>query len=88
VVIDAELGMENHCSIPATAIWIGLKPVDAEIDSQTKLGVLVNRIPVVKTKMKTKQNYKGEVWRQTKPLNKTTKIYNKEHQAYYKLDHL
>jgi hypothetical protein len=71
---------------------MGLKPLDAEIDSQTRLGVPVNRILVVKTKMKTKmktkQNYKGEVWRQTKPLNKTTKIYNKEHQAYYKLDHL
>jgi hypothetical protein len=33
-VIDAELSMKDHSSIPATAIGRGLKPLDVKIDSE------------------------------------------------------
>jgi hypothetical protein len=37
-VIDAELGRENHGSIPATAIERGLEPLNVKTtDPQTKL---------------------------------------------------
>ncbi|MCI66908.1 hypothetical protein A2U01_0088166, partial [Trifolium medium] len=37
VVIVAELGRENHGSIPATAIGRGLEPLDARTDPRTIL---------------------------------------------------
>jgi hypothetical protein len=36
VVIDAELGREDHSSIPATAIGRGLEPLDAITDPRTR----------------------------------------------------
>ncbi|MCI23947.1 hypothetical protein A2U01_0045130, partial [Trifolium medium] len=37
VVIGAELGREDHGSIPATAIGRRLKPLDARTDPRTRL---------------------------------------------------
>jgi hypothetical protein len=37
VVIDAELGKEDHDLIPVTAIGRGLKPLDARTDPRTRL---------------------------------------------------
>ncbi|GAU24899.1 hypothetical protein TSUD_116240 [Trifolium subterraneum] len=37
MVIDAELGREDHSSIPATAIGRGLKPFDVRIDTRIRL---------------------------------------------------
>jgi hypothetical protein len=37
VVIDTELGRDDHGFIPATAIWRGLEPLDARTDSQPDL---------------------------------------------------
>ncbi|MCI35121.1 hypothetical protein A2U01_0056342, partial [Trifolium medium] len=48
VVIDAGFGREDHGSIPATAIGMGLKSLDARTDPRTRLGVPVDRIPMVK----------------------------------------
>jgi hypothetical protein len=39
-VIDTELGRKDHGSIPTTAIWKGLEPLDARTDpNQIKLVV-------------------------------------------------
>jgi hypothetical protein len=37
VVIDVELGREDHISIPATVIRKGLKSLDVRTDSRTRL---------------------------------------------------
>jgi hypothetical protein len=34
-MIDTELGREDHDSIPATAIEMGLKPLDARTDPES-----------------------------------------------------
>jgi hypothetical protein len=36
VIIDAEFGRENHGSIPATAIEIGLESLDVRTDPQIR----------------------------------------------------
>jgi hypothetical protein len=37
MVIDVELGREDHNLIPTIAIGRGLKPLDAKTDHQTRL---------------------------------------------------
>jgi hypothetical protein len=50
VVIDAEFGMEDHGSIPATVIGRRLLSLDARTDPRTRLGGQMGRILVVKEK--------------------------------------
>ncbi|KAK2367615.1 hypothetical protein QL285_080880 [Trifolium repens] len=57
VVIDAELGMEDHSSIPATAIRKRLKPLDVRTELRTRLDGPVGRILVIKKK---------EIWKRDK----------------------
>jgi hypothetical protein len=50
VVIDAELGREDHGSIPATAIGRGLEPLGVKTDPRDQIRRSVDRILAVKTK--------------------------------------
>ncbi|MCI21744.1 hypothetical protein A2U01_0042914, partial [Trifolium medium] len=59
VVIDAELGREDHGSIPATAIGRGQKPLDVRTDLRTRLGGPMDRILVMKAKKKNELEVGG-----------------------------
>jgi hypothetical protein len=52
-VVDAEFGMEDHGSIPATVIGRRLLSLDTRTDPQTRLGGPMGRILVVKEKKNT-----------------------------------
>jgi hypothetical protein len=41
VVINSKFGMEDHGSIPATAIAMGLKPLDARTDPSNQIKLVV-----------------------------------------------
>jgi hypothetical protein len=48
-MINAGLGREDHNLIPTIMNERKLKPLDAKIDAQTRLSVLVDRILLYKT---------------------------------------